>query len=210
MRERHIDNFKQWRDRMKGLGVIPKSYPAFTKTVSLAEFIGVVLGDGNIGAFPRTQRLLIVGNSNNPGFINRYANLVENLFGKKATVSRVHGSRATRIGLYQKYISERLDIPCGDKRNLEYKLPYWISSHRANLIGWLRGLYEAEGSLSIHKPTYTYNFQFSNKNKGLLDLVQESLETLAFHPERRINSVRLRKKEEVANFKELIRFRQYK
>jgi len=87
--------------------------------------------------------------------------------------------------------------------------PTWIVKNKTYLIGILRGLYEAEGSLSIHKPTYTYNFQFSNRNKSLLDFVQSSLIQLGFHTERREDCVNLRRKKEVEEFRNLIKFRVY-
>lgn len=52
MRDKHIDNFKRWRDRMRKLGKIPKDYPNFSFSKELAEYIGVILGDGNIITFP--------------------------------------------------------------------------------------------------------------------------------------------------------------
>jgi len=73
----------------------------------------------------------------------------------------------------------------------------------------LRGLYEAEGSLTISRKSYTYNFQFSNRNKCLLDLVYDKLTYLGYHPERRTYYIRLRRKNEVERFKKLIKYRVY-
>ncbi|MBI3323306.1 MAG: hypothetical protein HYZ95_02440 [Candidatus Omnitrophica bacterium] len=70
-------------------------------------------------------------------------------------------------------------------------------------------MFEAEGSYSVHAPTYTYNLSFSNRNPALLDEVEWALTSMGFHPERRSCAVRLRKKQEVARFIELIRFRGY-
>jgi len=50
---------------------------------------------------------------------------------------------------------------------------------------------------------------FFNKNIGLLNEVEKALLKFGFHPERRLNAVRLRKKNEVFAFKQLINFRQY-
>lgn len=69
-------------------------------------------------------------------------------------------------------------------------------------------MFEAEGSLSIHLPTCTYNFQFKNSNQSLLKTVADSLIYLGYHPEIRENAVRLRKKIEVELFKSQIRFRE--
>lgn len=209
MRSKRIDNFQKWRGKMREIGKIPDGYPPFLESEKLAEYIGVVLGDGNIGKFPRTERIIIVGNANNDGFIRRYAKLTDSIFNKKPTLSHVKGANAVRISLYQKKISDRLGIPTGNRSRLNLKIASWIWKNKKYLISLLRGLFEAEGSLSIHIPTGTYNFQFKNQNKSLLKIVLRSLKLLGYHPEIRINSIRLRKKIEVESFRKLIHFRVY-
>ncbi len=194
---------------MKEIGKIPKDYPKFIPSEELAEFVGVILGDGNISKFPRTERLVIVGNSNNPGFISHYANIANKLFNKKPTIMEVKYENATRISIYQKNISRRLHIPSGDRGKLNIKIPKWIWRRKLYLIKLLKGLFEAEGCLSIHLPTCTYNFQFSNKNKSILETVLKALKLLGYHPEIRPNSIRLRKKSEALHFQNLIRFKKY-
>jgi hypothetical protein len=88
-------------------------------------------------------------------------------------------------------------------------MPSWISKNKIFLINFIRGLFEAEGSLSIHLPTGTYNFAFSNKNKSLLKIVEKSLRLLGYHPEVRPVAIRLRRKAEVERFRQLIQFRMY-
>jgi len=194
---------------MKGLGKIPRDYSSLEKNGNLAEYIGVVLGDGNISKFPRAERIIISANANNNGFVERYAKLTASIFNKEPTVSKINGANCIRISLYQKNISKRLKIPTGNRSNFEFKVPNWIFHNKTNILRFLRGLFEAEGSLSIHKATYTYNFSFSNKNKSLLSAVEQELRLLGFFPEMRTTSVRLRRKQEVEKFKEMIRFREY-
>src|SRR4030042_1614280 len=76
-KRKRIDNFKEWRDRMKAIGKIKSTYPVFNRNGDLAELIGVILGNGYIGKFPRTEVLTILSNSNNKGFIKRYFNIVK-------------------------------------------------------------------------------------------------------------------------------------
>ena len=207
MKERGINNFKNWREKMIAMGVIQVEFPPIQKDEKLAELVGVILGDGNISKFPRCERLIIASNSNNKYFIQRYALLVEEIFGKKPSINKTN-SNCVRISLYQKEISERLAIPSGARSKLSDLIPNWIKRNRCLLIACLKGLFEAEGSLSIHLPTYTYNFSFSNINKDLLSFVRDSLNKLGFHPEERSNAIRLRRKEEVKEFKNLIQFRE--
>ena len=86
MKRRKIDNFASWRQASIRSGKIVTVFPPLERSGDLAELIGVLLGDGHIQKFPRTERLLIFSNSNNPGFIKRYKILVEKLFKKKTYV----------------------------------------------------------------------------------------------------------------------------
>lgn len=208
-KKKKINNFRVWLDSRQNRGEIPVYDSEFKNSKELAELIGVVLGDGNISQFPRTERLIVVGNSNNLGFIKRYAFFIEELFGKKPLISKITNANAIRISLYQKYISKRLNIPTGNRCNIYYEIPLWIKENRRFLIYFLKGLFEAEASLSIHVQTCTYNFQFCNYNKSLLESVKTSLEILGYHPEVREIYIRLRKKQEVISFKNLIQFRSY-
>ncbi len=210
MKARGLNNFSRWTEGMKKIGLIKTSYPNFTHGGDLAEYVGVVLGDGNISSFPRCERIIISCNSNNSGFVERYAKLTKKLFGKNPAVSKVKDKNNIRISLYEKKISARLGIPAGNRKAINYRVPKWISENRANVIRFLKGLFEAEGSLSIHLPTCTYNFQFCNKNKSLLNAVEHGLKNLGFHPEIGKVYIRLRKRAEVEKFREMITFRMYK
>ena len=209
MQRKKIDNFRRWRNRMKEVGRIPRNYPRFRQSADLAEYIGVLLGDGNISKFPRTERILISGNLRHPGFIEHYAKLTETLFRKTPTIMKARGGRHVRISLYQKEISRRLGIPTGSRRHLDLRIPDWIWRNSRYLIRLVKGLLEAEGSLSIHRPSYTYNFQFANRNQSLLAIMARALMVLGFHPERRYNAVRLRKRAEVEKLRLLVQFREY-
>lgn len=207
-KKKKIDNFSDWRKQMKEGG--KWNYPELTKSGDLAELIGVVLGDGHICKFPRTESLAIFSNANNPGFVERYDNLLERIFKKKPYVapSDKEGN-CIRIRIYQKNISKRLGIPTGARKDANIKIPQWILKDKAYLIRCLRGLYEAEGSFSVHLPTSTYKFIFSNYNKTLLDFVQRSIQKLGFYANQSGHKVQISRKEEVYKCKDLIRFRKY-
>ncbi len=207
MRRRGIDNFMAWRQNMVKEGIIRAHYPTLLHSETVAELIGVILGDGNISKFPRCERLILSSNSCNKQFIERYSRLIKIVFEKPPHLEKVKDQNCIRLSIYQKKISQRLRIPTGDRRHLNIFLPKWIQKNKKFLISCLKGLFEAEGSLSIHQPTCTYNFQFANRNINLLNFVEESLRKLGFHPERRLNSVRLRKKVEVLSFEKIIQFR---
>jgi len=193
---------------MKKLGKIKSSYPALKQSGNLAELIGVILGDGNIFKFPRTEGLTIASNAKNKGFIRRYSLLIEKIFSKKATIGKPYGG-CVKIRIYEKNISKRMGLPSGSKRKINFQTPNWILKNKEYLIRYLRGLYEAEGSFCIHKPTYTYKFLFSNRNKSLLKNVYRGVKILGFHPHESKYKIQVSKKEEVYKIKKLLKFRQY-
>lgn len=209
MKRKKIDNFSKWREVMKKEGKFKSTYPSFKRGGDLAELLGVVLGDGNIYKFPRTEGLRIVGNSAYPGFAVRYSKIIENVFGKKPNVSKRSNSNAFNITIYERNISKRLGIPSGSKKKLKIKVPEWILNNKVYILRYLRGLYESDGSFSVHKPTYTYKFMFSNLNPHLLSVVYNLLKKIGFHPHSTKTSIQISKKDEVYAIKELIEFRQY-
>jgi len=202
-----IDNFAQWRKKARRSGFW-KPPVLLQHNQHLAELIGVIWGDGNIFQFPRTEGLTIASNALNRGFIKRYAKLMEKVFQKQPYLSPPNRG-CVKIRIYQKDISKRLKIPVGNKGNVRVVLPRWILRKREFMVACLRGLYEAEGYFSIHKPTSTYKFAFTNKNIHLLRLVYKLVKELGFNPLCEKNRIMLSRKKETFKFKALIRFRDY-
>ena len=204
-----IDNFSEWRTRAKKLGLIISQYPPYSKNTEFAYLTGIILGDGNIYQFPRTQKLEITLGTDKPDLITFVARITSKVIRKEAKIRGVKDSNCVKVYIYQKKLSERLSIPTGKRIHRVFKIPMWIWRSDRNLKAYLKGLYEAEAYLSIHLPTSTYNFAFVNHNKSLLKNVEISLKRFGLHPEIRPTAVRLRRKEEVKYFKQLINFREY-
>ncbi len=209
MKERGIDNFKEWRDKMKAEGKIKSKYLSLKKDGDLAELIGVILGDGHIRAYPRTEELSIFSNSNNPNFVVRYSRLVKKIFSKEPASTNHSKQNCIRIRIYQKHISDRLGIPFSPRANCKIQVPSWILGNKCFIVRYLRGLYEAEGSFCVHESTYTHKALFANRNRSMLSNVYKLLKILDFHPHRGQHQIQISRKEEVYKFLKLIQFRQY-
>ena len=209
MKKKKIDNFAQWRKRAIEKGVLKVSFPPLKKNGDLAELIGVILGDGHIEKFPRTERLLIFSNASNKGFVKRYTFLVEKVFSKSPYVYKQHPQECIRISLYQKKISRRLGVPTGSRKDIQIMVPKWVLSNRKYIVRYLRGLFEAEGSFSVHIPTSTFKFSFANHNQTLLAIVADLLRKQGFHPSRGNDRVQLSRKKEVMEAMKLLKFRKY-
>lgn len=212
MRRERIDNFAKWREEMVKLGKIKSEYPKFEKTKELAELIGMVLGDGNISKHTRTERLTIAFNAKYPRIIKRTRSLLTTVFEKKPTEAAItkFSPNSWRMWIYEKWISKRLGIPAGAKKNHQLRIPKWVWEDEKLLTHCLIGLYNAEGSYSIHLPTCTYNFSFTNTNQTLLWDVYRALKSLGYNPNLRKRAARLRRKLETERFAKLIRFRYYR
>lgn len=209
LKRKKIDNFSKWRKDMIASGVIRSEYPGFEKNGDLAELIGVVLGDGYIRRYPRTEELSILSNSNNIGFIERYSFLVEKIFDKKPAITKHGNTNCMRIRIYQKHIQKRLGVPYSPRRHKKIIVPYWILKDTDLIVRYLRGLYEAEGAHCVHIPTSTYKVFFTNRNTSMLENVFKLVIQLGFHPHRSLYQVQLSRKAEVEDFLRLIEFRKY-
>jgi len=209
MKIKRIDNFTKWRKEAKLSGKICDNDIKIKRENSLAFIVGLILGDGNIYVFPRTECLRITLGTDKPDLAFYVVKIMEKVFNKAPSMRKRNDSNCFNITFYQKNLSHRLEIPSGSRAKLGIKLPSWIWEKDSFLISALRGLFEAEASYCVHEKTYTYNFEFSNRNPSLLNEVERGLVFLGFHPERRSYAVRLRKKAEAIGFRDLIRFRTY-
>jgi hypothetical protein len=209
MKEKHLDNFAEWRKEARKRGLVKSKYQTLKKNADLAELLGAILGDGYVGKHPRTECLRIVSNSKNSGFTTRYTTLVERVFGKRPSVKKRKNSSATDIVIYERHIAKRLGLKVGEKTHRPFTLPMWIRKKRKYRIAFLRGLYETDGSLSYHEATYTHKFAFSNVNQSLLDIVYILVSELGFHPHRTKTSVQVSRKDEVAKLSKIVHFREY-
>lgn len=209
LKSKHIDNFYQWREKQREKGIFGYPSRKLRESKKLAYLTGIILGDGCLTKLRRTECLRLILGTDKPDLANYSAVVMESIFKKKPSIIKRNNSNCYNITIYQKGLSDRLGLACGARKNNKINIPKWILRNDSYSIEFLKGLFEAEGSYSVHLPTYTYNFQFSNTNTSLLDTVENLLLSLGYRPERRVNSVRLRRKSETAKFHALIRFRRY-
>ena len=208
-KDKEIDNFAGWREKERKEGRVPREYLPLEKNEKLAFLTGMILGDGHLERFPRTELLQITLGTDKPLLWQYVAHVVQGVFGKEPYIQKRKTSACLDIKLYRGKLSESLGIPLGARGKLAIVLPEWILHEDKYLLACLRGLYEAEGSFCVHKPTYTYKMLFANRNTTLLDIVYTGLERLGFHPHRSKYQVQISKRREVYQLKELLNFRTY-
>ena len=184
-----------------------KEYKKLTKDNSLAELIGVILGDGCITKFERTEALRVVCNSKDKKYACYVADLIKKVFGKQATCIRRKRENAIDIRLYQKYISARLKLPAGNKIVNNVGVPKWIYRKYIYMIFCLKGIFNTDGHFKKNIDNYLHVIELTNHCKHILNDTFKMLKKLGFNPQLGKKCVRLARKEEVYRFIKIIDFR---
>lgn len=182
------------------------SYPRLRKNNNLAEFYGLLLGDGCIEKVSRTEKISISCHSKEVKRVARIQKMMTSIFGKRASLRHRRESHCADVYLYQNHLSRRLDFPTGKKLLHKLRIPPWISQCHSHTLRCLKGLFETDGNLSIDRKNHTEVIKFTNWSQTLLDDVYQMLHKMRFHPQRRATDVRLARKKEVRQFVKLIEF----
>lgn len=187
----------------------------------LAEFYGIMLGDGNSHQTKyyktRTNKrgvfmIRIVGDSKLDNFyLSNYVKpLIEKLFGVNVNVGNFKNSNAMFLTAYGIKIIEFLEkkgFPPGDKIKNKLRISEWIKNNRNYLRACLRGLYDTDGSVYKLTNQNSHQICFTNVNKGLLNDVREGLLSLGINCSKiSKKDVYITKKSEIRKFLKLVGF----
>lgn len=184
-------------------------YSKLRRTNNLAELIGIILGDGNLYKHPRTENLRVICDSKDVYYINHITNLIEKTFNKKPAINKRKNENAIVVSIYQNNISNRLNLPTGNKIRNNIGVPSWIISNKRYLVNCLKGLFETHGCFQEDKKNYAQYIELKNNCKKLREDVYNMLMRIGFNPQFGRNYARLAKRDEVYKFKKLINFRIY-
>ena len=187
----------------------------------LAEFYGVMLGDGNSH---RTKyyksrdnkrgvyAIRIVGDSRfDRNYLLNYVKLlIESLFNIKVKVKFYTNKNAMHLESYGVKLVEFLEIKGfkpGNKIKNKLRIPNWIKSNKNYLKACLRGLYDTDGSVYKLTGQNSHQICFTNFNQGLLQDVRDCLLLLKVNCSRISNNdIYITKKSELRKFLKLIGF----
>jgi intein/homing endonuclease len=152
--------------------LIPKEY-----SESLAEFIGIMLGDGHL---TKNQITVTLGNKEDE-YVNYVARLINNIFYVKPKIITTKGGYKivyfgsvdvvgwlTSMGLVFNKVKQQVDVP------------NWIYSSEIYSIGFLRGFFDTDGS--IYKLKYGVQLAITNRSLPLLKATQNRLSYFGFSP----------------------------
>lgn len=186
---------------------------------SLAEFVGVVIGDGHIS----DKGVRITGNLFEIKHHKYIQKLIKELFDLDARVftSRTHET-VCLTDIYSKNLLlflENMGLGNGDKIKNKTRIPNWIFGNKNFIYGALRGLFDTDGGIYSKQKKYKRAFiEFQNHCPETLKDIKLLIEKVGFTPSKSSINVRIQDQEEVKRFfslvgssnpKNIIRFQEF-
>lgn len=169
------------------------------KSSDLAEFIGILLGDGHIN---KSQITITLGKKDK--YVDYVIALMKKLFGPEPKMIILKG------GNYVIYLGSTVLVRWFLSMGLVYNkvqsqvdIPSWVILNSKFMKAVLRGLFDTDGS--VYKLKFGTQISFCNHSKPLVKSVRKMLLNLGFHPSR-INGKNLyltRQKDLIKFFKEI-------
>lgn len=155
----------------------------------LAEFVGIVLGDGGI-----TQRQVVISlNGKDENEYGKFVvDLVKNLFNVPVHIYR--NSRDSVVDLVVSrtelvcFCVEKLGLKIGNKIKQQVDIPYWIKENERYSIACVRGLVDTDGCVFTHRykvkgKLYSYKkICFTSRSEPLRQSVFQILKSLHLNP----------------------------
>jgi len=210
--------------RIKGGKISPgktKKIKIPKESKKLAEFYGIMLGDGNLtkikGYKLGTYSIRIVGDihKDKEYLLNFVKPLIENLFEIKVRNSKFRGSNGMFLEAYSRELVKFLEkkgFKPGNKIKNRLEIPKWIKNNRRFLAFCLRGLYDTDGSAYKLTNQNSYQINFCNYNEVLLRDVREALISLNIFPSKitKGKEINITKKSELVKYLKVIGFHNHK
>lgn len=198
--EKYDDNWGRSKGGNNSLGstlkiTIPEKDEIF------AEFIGAVLGDGNISCYKEGQKIRvyqvkIAGDYNADKEYHCYLkNISEKLFGLKVGEVVIPKNNERFLVLSSKKLVEFLigeGLKAGDKIKNQVTIPSWIWDDGDCLRACVRGLIDTDGSIfqMSKRDSNLIRISFTNYNKRLLNDARQAFVILGFSPSKIIQNKR--------------------
>ena len=185
------------------------------KNEHLAELIGIILGDGNLGIYPkykngvntgrvRCHYLRIYCNLSEKQYAQHLKNILVKVFKRNPYIYERVNAGELYLEISKKDLDKELGIKIGDKIKNEVFVPQWIFSQERFLTSCLKGLFDTDGCCYKTGGKYLI-VNFTNKNDQLLIGIYKGLKKLGFHPYKIKNrAVELGRRLEIEKFFSII------
>lgn len=186
--------------------IYPKKIHKPQKSSKLAEFIGIMLGDGHL----RKTGIVISLNKNEKEYIKFIKKIIHQLFDIDASEYLFKNKELVHIVVYSKKLTEYLQncglIP-GSKVQNQIGIPPWIFNNQNFIKSCIRGLIDTDGCVYRCKRDKATYINFSNKSIPLLEDLQKMSKIIRIpftHSSKK--SLCIYKKEDVHNYVNIVGF----
>lgn len=180
---------KKWREWWEKEGKfkpskVTEALPFRKPTLSrdLAEFVGILLGDGGISEHQITVTLNSVTDKDYLEFVQK---LIKKLFEISVGFYTHNQSLARRVVISRTalitFLTDRIGLKKGSKVRQQVDIPQWIKESRPYSIACIRGLIDTDGCIIIHQylskgKRYCYKkVSFANRSYPLIESVSNIL-----------------------------------
>ena len=183
----------------------------------LAEFIGIMLGDGCLSS--RFQVGIAFNAKTDRAYGAYLQRLVRALFGISATIQPRSDSNGWTVVASSRALVEYLQtlgLVAGNKVAHQVDVPEWIWAQPPYQRACLRGLMDTDGSIyrythRVNGATYDHAaLCFTNRSQPLLRSVQRVLTNHGFHPRMRRYGVYLNRQTEIQRYFQIVGSRNLK
>lgn len=155
-----------------------------SESPDLAEFIGIMIGDGSVGQY---QISITLNRVDDAAYAVAVVRLIEELFGviPRCRNRKQNGCvviEVSSVDLVKFLVSKGL--PVGDKLQHGIRIPPWITNNREYVSRCLRGMFDTDGSIFQEKHcikgrVYAYpRMMFVSASETLLDDALQALSKL--------------------------------
>lgn len=208
---------KQWNNWWESIGKFAQNPLFASKSIhrprrssDLAEFVGIMMGDGGISTYQAVVTLHHIDDLEYATFV---ISLIKKLFKLTPSVYHSPENSVNDIVVSRKalvdYLHE-LGLPLGNKIKQQIDIPLWIQQDQKLSIACLRGLIDTDGCIFTHRyivkgTRYAYKkLSFTSASAPLRKSVYILLQGLGFHPRVAGTDVRLDRIEDVRRYVSLI------
>lgn len=139
--------------RLHTIANTPLNIERAQKSSELAEFIGIMMGDGTMSTYHIGITLHASDDAEYASFVVEF---IKNLFGVHPKVYKRKEKNAIVITVARKLLVaylHKLGLPMGNKIEQNLDIPSWITKNSAYAKACVRGLMDTDGSVFTH--TYT-------------------------------------------------------
>ncbi|HBB36665.1 MAG: hypothetical protein UX02_C0001G0030 [Candidatus Moranbacteria bacterium GW2011_GWC1_45_18] len=166
---------------------LPIKKPSFS--AKLAEFVGIILGDGGISM---RQVSISLNRETDQDYISFVNKMITDLFSVFPGLYSDPKSKADTIVISRTelvdYLTQKMGLKIGNKVKQKIDIPIWIKRNKKYEIACLRGLIDTDGS--VYKHTYVVNkkiyryqkLSFCSLSPPLLHTVFRILKNIGLKP----------------------------